>query len=295
MDDALPAEALDYLTALEARGASPATLRAYRGDLADYCAWLAGRGRTPASADRPDVRAWAADLAERGLAPASRARRLSTIRGLHRRIASTTGDPDPAVEIPGPRRRRRLPSVPRPSATSALLDADWPDDALGLRDRALLEVLYGAGLRAAEVCDLDLGDHDAAGLRVTGKGSRTRLVPLGEPAQAALRAWLERGRPALDGAESTPALFLSQRGHRLDPSTVRRILTRRLRTLGLERFSPHALRHAYATDMLEGGGDLRSIQDLLGHASLETTEIYTHLGLPHLRDAHARAHPRGGG
>jgi site-specific recombinase XerD len=295
MDDALPPEAIDYLTALDARGASPATLRAYRGDLADYCAWLSARDRTPATADRADVRAWAADLAERGLAPASRARRLSTIRGLHRRIAATTDTPDPAVEIPGPRRRRPLPTVPRPSATRTLLDADWPDDAPGLRDRALLEVLYGAGLRAAEVCGLDLGDHDDGGLRVTGKGSRTRLVPLGDPAQTALRHWLDRGRPSLSVEHSPPAIFLSQRGHRLDPSTVRRILTRRLRVLGLERFSPHALRHAYATDMLEGGGDLRSIQDLLGHASLETTEIYTHLGLPHLREAHARSHPRGGG
>ena len=156
-------------------------------------------------------------------------------------------------------------------------------------------MLYGGGLRAAEVCSLDLADRDAGGLRVTGKGGRTRLIPLGEPAQAAIDRWLERGRVVVATDESPAAVFLSQRGRRLDPSTVRRVLTRRLRALGLERFSPHALRHAYATDMLEGGGDLRSIQDLLGHASLETTEIYTHLGLPHLRDAHARAHPRGGG
>lgn len=295
MQEPLPPEAVDYLASLEARGASAATMRAYRSDLVGYCEWLAGRDRTPLTAERADLRAWSAHLAERGLSPATRARRLSSVRGLHRRIAATLDDAgDPAAELPGPRRKRRLPAVPRPRTTTALLDEPWPDDPLGYRDRALLELLYGAGLRAAEACALDLDRLDAATVRVTGKGGRTRIVPLGTPARMAIDTWLTDGRSALAAPDSPPAVFLTNRGARLEPSAVRRILQRRLRALGLEGFSPHALRHAYATDMLEGGGDLRSIQDLLGHASLDTTEIYTHLGLPHLREAHARAHPRGG-
>jgi site-specific recombinase XerD len=295
VDGPLPHEVVDYLSSLEARGASTATLRAYRGDLTAYCEWLAERDRTPLTAERTDLRAWSAHLAERGLSPATRARRLSAIRGLHRRIATTLDEAaDPAAELPGPRRKRRLPAVPRPRTTAALLDDPWPDDPLGNRDRAVLELLYGAGLRAAEACDLDLEHLEATAMRVTGKGGRTRIVPLGAPARSAIETWLAQGRHLLATADSPPALFLTNRGTRLEPSAVRRLLQRRLRALGLEGFSPHALRHAYATDMLEGGGDLRSIQDLLGHASLDTTEVYTHLGLPHLRDAHARAHPRGG-
>lgn len=295
VDGPLPPEVVDYLASLKARGASTATLRAYRSDLVGYCDWLAARDRTPLTAQRADLRTWSAHLAERGLSPATRARRLSSVRGLHRRIAATLDEAsDPAAELPGPRRKRRLPAVPRPRTTSALLDGPWPDDPIGYRDRALLELLYGAGLRAAEACALDLDCIDAASVRVTGKGGRTRTVPLGTPARSAIDVWLADGRGALATPDSPPALFLTNRGARLETSAVRRLLQRRLRALGLEGFSPHALRHAYATDMLEGGGDLRSIQDLLGHASLETTEIYTHLGLPHLREAHARAHPRGG-
>lgn len=284
----------DHLAALAARGASPATLRAYRSDLADYAAWLDGRGTSPAAASRADVRAYAAHLAAAGLAPTTRARRLSAVRGLHRRIARDAAR-DPAAEIPGPKRPRRLPAVPAARDAKRLLDSTWRDDPLGLRDRALLELLYGAGLRAAEVCALDLDGLDGRTLRVTGKGGKTRLVPIGEPAADAVTAWLARGRPDLAAPDSPPALLLSARGRRLDTSSVRRALTRRLRAVGLEPHGPHALRHAYATHMLEGGGDLRAIQELLGHASLATTEVYTHLGLPHLRAAHARAHPRGEG
>lgn len=284
----------EHLDALASRGASPATLRAYRSDLGDYAAWLDARGSSPAAATRADVRAYAAHLAASGLAPSTRARRLSAVRGLHRRIAADAA-PDPAAEIPGPRRPRRLPAVPRARDAGRMLDTAWPDDPLGLRDRALLELLYGAGLRAAEACALDLAGLEGRTLRVTGKGGRTRLVPIGEPAHDAVAAWLGRGRPELATADSPPALLLSARGRRLDPSGVRRALQRRLRAVGLEPHGPHALRHAYATHMLEGGGDLRAIQELLGHASLATTEVYTHLGLPHLRAAHARAHPRGEG
>jgi integrase/recombinase XerC len=206
-----------------------------------------------------------------------------------------TAAADPAAEIPGPKRRRRLPVVPTAADTGRLLDVTWPDGPLGLRDRALLELLYGAGLRAAEACALDLDSIDGRTIRVLGKGGRTRIVPIGDPAADAVTAWLARGRPEVVTAESPPALLLSTRGRRLDTSGVRRALERRLRAVGLEQHGPHALRHAYATHMLEGGGDLRAIQEMLGHASLATTEVYTHLGLPHLRTAHARAHPRGDG
>ena len=284
----------EHLAALEARGASERTLRAYRSDLADYAAWLATRGADPAAATRADVRAYAADLASRELAPATRARRLSAVRGLHRRLADG-GDADPAAEIPGPRRQRRLPVVPPERETARMLDVAWPDTPLGLRDRALLELLYGAGLRAAEACALDVASVDGRSARVTGKGGRTRIVPIGGPAADAVAAWLARGRPELATAASPQALLLSVRGNRLETSGVRRALARRLQAVGLEPHGPHALRHAYATHMLEGGGDLRAIQELLGHASLATTEVYTHLGLPHLRRAHAQAHPRGAG
>ena len=214
------------------------------------------------------------------------------MRGFHRRLAD--GDAgDPAAEVPGPKRPRRLPVVPAERDAARMLDVAWPQTPLGLRDRALLELLYGAGLRAAEACSLDLPAVDGRSVRVTGKGGRTRVVPIGAPAADAIAAWLARGRPELALADSPPALLLSARGNRLDTSGVRRALARRLRAVGLEPHGPHALRHAYATHMLEGGGDLRAIQELLGHASLATTEIYTHLGLPHLRRAHAQAHPRG--
>ncbi len=281
-----------HLTALSARGASAQTLRAYRGDLRDYADWLASRGSNPTCATRADVRAYAADLAARELAATTRARRLSAVRGFHRRLAGES-DGDPAAEIPGPKRQRRLPVVPPARDTARMLDVAWPDTALGLRDRALLELLYGAGLRAAEACALDLVSLDNRTLRVTGKGGKTRLIPIGEPASDAVTAWLARGRPELVTTDSPPALLLSTRGNRLDTSGVRRALHKRLQAVGLEGHGPHALRHAYATHMLEGGGDLRAIQELLGHASLATTEIYTHLGLPHLRRAHAQAHPRG--
>ncbi len=285
-----------HLQSLDARGASPLTLRAYRSDLADYAAWLEARDTDPAHATRQDIRAYAAALASRGLAPTTRARRLSSVRGLHRRLADgERGGDDPAVEIPGPRRPRRLPAVPPTRDTTRMLDTAWHDTPLALRDRALLEVLYGAGLRAAEACDLELTSLSGRSLRVVGKGGRTRTVPIGEPAADAIAAWLARGRPVLAASDSPAALLLSARGRRLDPSSVRRALQRRLKAVGLSQHGPHALRHAYATHMLEGGGDLRAIQELLGHASLATTEVYTHLGLPHLRREHARAHPRGEG
>jgi site-specific recombinase XerD len=283
-----------FLEGERARGASPATLRSYGADLRTYAAWLTGRDQTPARATRADVRAYAADLAARGLAPASRARALAALRSFHRRLhAAGRAGLDPAAELPGPRRERRLPDVPREAELHRLLDAPWPDGVAGRRDRALLELLYGCGLRVSEACRLDRGDVDARAVRVHGKGGKERLVPIGEPAADAVAAWLAHGRPEVAGERSGDALLLSLRGRRLEETTVRRILDRRLSALGLEHRSPHALRHAYATHLLEHGGDLRAIQELLGHASLASTEIYTRVSVSHLRTAHALAHPRG--
>jgi site-specific recombinase XerD len=293
MEDRHP-EARRFLDGLRARGAADETLRAYAGDLGDYASWLAERGVDLPEASRADVRGYAASLGARGLAPAARARRLSAVRTFHRRLQATgVVAHDPAAELPGPRRDRRLPEVLPAREAAHLLDAPWPVGPLGLRDRALLELLYGCGLRVSEACALDVAAVSPREVRVVGKGSKPRLVPLGGPARDAVAAWRAGGRPELVGPDSGDALFVSVRGRRLDTSAVRRALARRLRAVGLDRRAPHALRHAYATHLLEGGGDLRAIQELLGHASLETTEIYTHVGVTHLRRAHEQAHPRG--
>jgi integrase/recombinase XerD len=276
-----------------AGGASALTLRGYTADLRRYAAFLAERAVDPTAATRSDVRAYSAHLARRGLAASSHARALSAVRGLHARLfAAGLAATDPAQGVAGPRRDRHLPHPPRVAEVSRLLDAPWPDTASGLRDRALLEVLYGCGLRVAELCACDRADLTARELRVNGKGGKVRIVPVGAKARDATAAWLVRGRPQFETPDSRDALFLSVRGRRLDPTTVRRRLSRRLAATGLAHRAPHTLRHAYATHLLEGGGDLRAIQELLGHASLTSTEIYTRLSVAHLRAAHAQAHPR---
>ena len=207
--------------------------------------------------------------------------------------AAVSAPDDPSLVLVGPRRSRRLPDPVTAGDCSLLLDGTWNEDVRSLRDRAVLELLYGCGLRASEVCGLDLESYDAAGarLRVLGKGDRERMVPLGEPAREALDEWLSSGRPRVAGASS--ALLVSLRGRRLSPSDVRRTLERRARVAGIGTRSPHALRHAYATHLLEGGAGLREIQELLGHASAATTQIYAHVAVPHLVREHADHHPRG--
>jgi integrase/recombinase XerC len=240
------------------------------------------------------LRRWQARLAARRLAPATIARRLSSARALFgdlvRRGERTD---DPSLVLIGPRRRRRLPDPVSAADCTLLLDGDWNDDLRSLRDRAVLELLYGCGLRASEACGLELASYDAAAgrLRVIGKGDRERIIPVGEPAREALDEWLRSGRPRVAGAST--ALLLSVRGRRLSPSDVRRTLERRGRVAGVSARSPHALRHAYATHLLEGGAGLREIQELLGHASAATTQIYAHVAVPHLVREHADHHPRG--
>jgi site-specific recombinase XerD len=277
-----------------ARGDSPHTLRALRADLDDLCEFLAQQGLTPETCESETLRRWHARLAARRLAPATVARHLCSARALFgdllRRGARSD---DPSLVLAGPRRRRRLPEPVTAADCSLLLDGEWNDDVRSLRDRALLELLYGCGLRASEACALEISSYNATtgSLRVVGKGDRERMVPVGEPARLALAEWLQRGRPRV--ARAASALLLSVRGRALSPSDVRRTLERRARMAGVSARSPHALRHAYATHLLEGGAGLREIQELLGHSSAATTQIYAHVAVPHLVREHADHHPRG--
>jgi site-specific recombinase XerD len=282
------------IAARVAHGDSPHTVRALRGDLNELCSFLAQQGMAPETCGSEPLRRWQARLAARRLAPATIARRLSSARALFGDLVrrGERAD-DPSLVLVGPRRKRRLPDPVTAADCALLLDGDWNDDVRSLRDRALLELLYGCGLRASEVCGLELASYDADGgrLRVIGKGDRERIVPVGEPAREALDEWLRRGRPHVAGAAG--ALLLSVRGRPLSPSDVRRTLERRARIAGVSARSPHALRHAYATHLLEGGAGLREIQELLGHASAATTQIYAHVAVPHLVREHADHHPRG--
>jgi site-specific recombinase XerD len=283
-----------YLDWMRARGASAATLRAYAADLRQLDRWLSAAGIAPQDADTRTLRRYAAHLGTLRYAPATAARKLSAVRGmyawLHDRGAIARS---PATLVPGPKRTRTLPATLSAAEVERLLDGRSGSSPRDLRDRALLELLYGCGLRAAEACDLDVGDVrlDAEHVRVTGKGGKQRVVPLGGAATAALQRYLARGRPRMAPGPSG-RLFVSVRGRPLHPSDVRRSLLRALERAGIAERSPHALRHTFATHLLEGGADLRSIQDLLGHASVGTTQVYTHVSVRHLRQAHASAHPR---
>jgi len=284
-----------YLDWMRARGASPATLRAYTADLGQLGRWLGAADVAPEQADARTLRRYAAHLGTCRYAPATAARKLSAVRGayawMHDRGAI---ERSPAALVPGPRRVRTLPATLSADEVARLLDMPSGTAPRDLRDRALLELLYGCGLRAAEACDLRLGDVriEAGSLRVTGKGGKQRVVPLGGAAEAALQRYLARGRPRMATAGRTQRLFVSVRGRPLHPSDVRRALLRALERAGIPQRSPHALRHTFATHLLEGGADLRSIQDMLGHASVGTTQVYTHVSVRHLRTAHANAHPR---
>ncbi len=294
-----------FLRELEVRGASAATRRSYASDLQQLLEWLAERDLTVSDLGRRQVRAFSAELGRRGYAPATLARKLSTLRGFTRHLTeSGVLAADPARSLPGPRRRRRLPRVLSLSDVDTLLAATEGTDPLALRDRLVLELLYGCGLRSMELVALRLADVQAAQaqLIVHGKGGKTRVVPLGDEAAAALRRYLERGRGELErqrGAGPAAAeplreapLLLSKSGRGLLTSDVRRLVVKYSRLAGMDPASPHMLRHAYATHMLERGADLRAIQELLGHASVSTTQVYTHVSGAHLRRTYDLHHPR---
>jgi site-specific recombinase XerD len=287
---------------LTRRDAAIRTRRAYRIDCAGFASWAAGQGLAPADLGPRHVRRYVALLSARGAAPSTSARKLAALRALfasqreHGLIAQ-----NPADLVSTPRRGSRLPRVLSANEASRLLDAIPGSSPLELRDRAMFELAYSSGLRAEELISLRLGDvdHDGEQLRVEGKGRKTRVVPAGEPALAALRRYLDSARPALRqapgahaGAEEE-ALFLSRSGRRLSTSDVRRrmrLWTQRAGTAG--EATPHSLRHSFATHLLDGGADLRAIQEMLGHASVSSTQIYTRVESARLRRAYARSHPR---
>jgi tyrosine recombinase XerC len=281
---------------LERRGSSPNTLRAYGTDLDELARWADARGREPGSLVYRDLRGYAAALSERGLKRATVARKLAAVRSFHDHLVRSGGAThNPAELLPSPKRESRLPRVLGPDDVAELLDRIPANTPLEVRDRALFEVAYSCGLRAEEMVNLDRGDvdFDAETLRVTGKGTKTRIVPIGEPAQAALARYLERARSSLVNRPEEEALFLSRRGRRLGTSDVRRRLNRWVREAATAgHISPHTLRHSFATHLLEGGADLRSIQELLGHASVSTTQVYTRVEPSRLRREYARSHPR---
>jgi site-specific recombinase XerD len=281
---------------LETRGSSPHTLRAYGKDLEELAAWASGRGREPGALAYRDLRAYAGALSERGLARSSVARKLAAVRSLHEHLVrSGAAAHNPGELLPSPKRGSRLPRVLGPDQIASLLERIPASGPLEVRDRALFELAYACGLRAEEIVNLDVGspEFDSEALRVSGKGSKTRIVPMGEPAQRALERYLQTARPALDAQRGERALFLSRRGRRLSPSDVRRRLERWVREAAVAgHVSPHTLRHSFATHLLEGGADLRSIQELLGHASVSTTQVYTRVEPARLRREYARSHPR---
>ncbi len=274
--------------AIERFLASPAlsesTRRAYRSDLRQFAAWLQRTGR---DLEQVDVRALAEYVAELGrvratgrkLAPSSIARKLSAVRALLRFSLGPTRVPDQSL---APRHVRHLPDAPKPAEVEAVLASVEGDGPLALRNRALLELVYSCGLRSAEAVGLDLGDVDfeQEHVRVRGKGAKERVVPLGEEAAWWVARYLRDARPSL-ARGAADALFLSSRGRRLDTSTLRRLLPH-----------PHRLRHAFATHLLEGGADLRTIQELLGHSSISTTQVYSHVDGRRLRRVYDAAHPR---
>jgi integrase/recombinase XerD len=284
------------------RGLAPRTVEAYRRDLARFLAHLE-RQRVAVLPDvrREHVTGFLASLERQGLGGRSRARALVAVRRFLRHLgaaAALGGDPVEGVDTP--RFRQPLPRVMRSDEVVALIEAVDPDGPLGLRDRAMLEVLYGSGLRVSELVTLPLSglDRRSGWVRVLGKGSKERVVPLGEPALAALAAYLEEGRPALARAASraSEAVFLSRRGTAMTRQNFFTRLRGIARTAGIpsDRVSPHVLRHAFATDLLEGGADLRAVQSMLGHADLSTTQVYTHVSRARLRETVEQRHPRGG-
>jgi site-specific recombinase XerD len=266
---------------LDSPALAESTRRAYASDLRGFADWLEQRG---AVVDDVDIRVlvdYASELgrARNGLAPATIARKLAAVRSFLRFTLGPTRVPDAALS---PRRPQRLPDAPKASEVEAILDGLAGQGPLGLRNQALLELVYSAGLRSAEAVGLDLADvdFDQELVRVRGKGGKERVVPLGEEAAHVLARYLRDGRPHL-ATGANDALFLSARGRRLDTSTLRRLLPH-----------PHRLRHSFATHLLEGGADLRTIQELLGHSSLSTTQVYSHVDAKRLRKVYDSAHPR---
>jgi site-specific recombinase XerD len=281
---------------LQRRAAAERTRRAYGADVGELATWAAAQGIEPSAVTYRVLRGYAARLSGRGAAPRTLARKLASSRAFFRSMVEHGAmAANPADLVPAPKLPQALPRTMKPADVAELLDRIPATTPLELRDRALFELAYACGLRAEELVNLDHGsiDFDAEQVRVEGKGGKTRFVPAGEHALAAIGDYLERARDALGGATQDPALFLSKSGRRLSTSDVRRRLrvwARHSATQGAVH--PHALRHSFATHLLEGGADLRAIQELLGHSSISTTQVYTRVESARLRAAYLRSHPR---
>jgi site-specific recombinase XerD len=286
----------EYDRDLRARGTAERTRRAYGVDLAGFVEWISPQGLGPTDVRHRDVRRFAAGLSEAGAAPATVARKLAAVRGMYGFMVRTErATHNPAELVSSPKRSEKLPKILTTEQMRSLLERIPASTPLELRDRAMLELAYSCGLRCEEIVNLDLGamDFESEQLRVLGKGSKERILPVGEPAQQALRRYLERGRKPLAVDSREQALFLSKSGRRLSNSDVTRRLGLWSREAALAAgISPHSLRHSFATHLLEGGADLRTIQELLGHASISTTQVYTRVDAARLRDTYASSHPR---
>jgi len=295
---------LDYLAYLEfERGLARNTLEAYRSDLLQFGHYLDAHGASAASASDAELSGFLTALAVgNGKPPASPAtlhRKTACLRSFFRHLRREgVRDSDPTSRLSTPRRGRSLPQVLTRGEVASLIDQPRGTAPVALRDRALLEVLYACGLRASEAIGLDVADVDleAGVLRARGKGAKERLVPVGRAAVEAVRLYVERGRPALVGASIEVRLFVNFRGGSLTRQGLYKIVQRHATTAGLaDRMSPHTLRHTFATHLLAGGCDLRSVQEMLGHADVSTTQLYTHLSSQRLKDVYFKAHPRATG
>ncbi len=291
----------DYLGYLVAeRGAAPATVRAYRNDLVRYCEFLTDeRGIASAQeVQRADISAYVTFLSEeRKFRPSTLERHVSVIKGYHRfLVREGFCGKDPSQTIPLPRKPKALPDVISIDQATRLLDGIPCDTPIALRDAAILEVLYGCGLRVSELVGLDLDRvyFEEECLRVLGKGSKERIVPFSGMAAKRMQEYLNDARPNLASAKAGPtsAVFLNARGGRLSRQSVRSIVAKAGLTIGVKDLHPHTLRHSFATHLLEGGADLRAIQEMLGHADISTTQIYTHVQANQLREEYFAAHPR---
>jgi integrase/recombinase XerC len=295
---------LDHLT--YERNVSGNTVEAYRGDLDSFFTFLCNDYLSmpfemvePRQIDHLAVRSWLAHQHRRKMSRASIARRLSALRTFFRFLMREgVMEANPARGVATPKREKHLPTVLQPADVAVLLEQPDVETPLGLRDRAWLELLYAAGIRVGELVGIDLGDIELRSrlLKVHGKGSKERIVPFGRKAEAAIRAWLE-ARPQLlgDRFDEEQPLFVNYRGKRITARSIRRLLDAYVRDAALRSgISPHTLRHSFATHLLNAGADLRSIQELLGHVSLSTTQKYTHLTDAHLIEIYRKAHPRGG-
>lgn len=291
------ASILEYLQYLRVeKGLAANTLDSYGRDLRDFARFLDARGQEPERAGRTGVAAYLAALRYQGRAASTIARRLAALKSFYQYLGqSGLVTSDPTADLETPKQVKRLPRVLSVQEMDRLLSQPKPVAAPGLRDAAMLELLYATGIRVSELVHLDCGDVslDLGYLRCTGKGAKDRIVPVGSAAVQALRAYLDGGRPELVRDSRQTALFVNQHGGRLTRQGFWKLIKKHAREAGIAKpITPHVLRHSFATHLLENGADLRSVQEMLGHADISTTQIYTHLAQSRLRDVYAKSHPR---